>query len=90
MKCDSDPESCANCRASDTQCTHTHPITKTTWLRGEPERLRRDNGVLEEENARLRLEIARRDELIRQLTGTGGLAGMGGNGQTTSTGLVCL
>ena len=70
MKCDSDPESCANCRASDTQCTHTHPITKTTWLRGEPERLRRENEMLKEENTRLQIEITRRDELLHQLTDT--------------------
>lgn len=84
MKCDSDPESCANCRASDTQCTHTHPITKTTWLRGEPERLRRENEMLKEENTRLQIEITRRDELLHQLTDNR-------NGQATMMNVVgCL
>ncbi|KAI1988211.1 hypothetical protein LOZ53_004040 [Ophidiomyces ophidiicola] len=66
MKCDSNPTGCANCSASNSNCTQTDPISRVSSIRGELERVREENQNLRRENQLLRQENAR---LRQALTG---------------------
>lgn len=46
MRCDSNPEGCANCRAASETCLQVDRVTKKRYARGEFERMQQQNEYL--------------------------------------------